>query len=144
RQVDLDARPQTELAVHPDEAAAPLHDAVYRRQPDAGPGIRVFGREVRLEQVRLRLRRHPGAGIAHGEQHVLAGRHRALVCHVALVELDVLRFDGDPATPRHRVARVQHQVEQYLLELAWIRLDAGGARLERARYRDPFAGQAGP
>ncbi len=46
--------------------------------------------------------------------------------HLGAVELGDRRFDGDPPSIRHRVPRVQHQVEHHLLYLARIGVAAAG------------------
>ena len=61
------------LAVDADEPAVLLHDAVHRRETEAGALPDVLRREERLEQVRLRGGVHAAAGVAHGEHHVVAG-----------------------------------------------------------------------
>src|SRR5204862_331323 len=65
-EVDLEGGPHAQLAVHPDESATLLHDAVHRCQAEARTLAFLLGGEERLEQVRLRLGIHAGAGVAAG------------------------------------------------------------------------------
>src|SRR4051812_45699324 len=67
RQVDLEDRALTRLAVAPDVAAALLDHAVYGRQPEPAPLALFLGREEWLEHTRPRRGVHPLAGIADGE-----------------------------------------------------------------------------
>ena len=69
--------------------------------------------------------------------------HEAVVRGVGLVEHDVRGFDRDLAAIGHRVARVEHQIEQRLLELARVGGDRADARLQGARYGNPVAGERG-
>ncbi len=60
---------------------------------------------------------------------------------VGLVELHVRGLDGEPAALRHRVARVDDQVDDHLLELAGVRLHAVQARRRHHRQLDVLADQ---
>ena len=68
-----------------------------------------------------RRRVHADAGVGHREHDVRARarRPRWLAAYV-VVELDVARLDGELAAARHRVARVDDEVHDHLLELAGI------------------------
>ena len=65
RQIDVERRAVTELAVDADGAAAARHDAVDGRQPQAGALARLLRGEERLEQTRLHVGRHARPGIGH-------------------------------------------------------------------------------
>src|SRR5205823_4192791 len=74
------------------------------------------------EQVRLRCRVHPDAGVGDGEHHVGTGARADVATGVRLIQLDVRRLEDQPAAAGHGVARVDYQIEDHLLELRRIRL----------------------
>ena len=78
----------------------------------------------------LRRLVHSLAGIAHGKEHVRAGRgirvHRA----IPFAERDVRRLDRDPPTPRHRVPRIDDQIDDDLLQLAGVGVHERELRIE--------------
>ena len=65
----------------------------------------------------------PVPDVADRHLDVIAGLKRRVGGNADRVELDVPQFDGDPAAARHRVARVDHEVHQYLLDLRRVRQD---------------------
>ncbi len=69
----------------------------------------------------LQFRRDAGPGVAHGDQPVAAGRHARIGECGTLVQIDRFHGNVDRAAVRHRVARVDDQIHQHLLDLA--RLD---------------------
>ena len=60
---------------------------------------------------------------------------------IRFVDVDVRGFDRQAAARRHRVARVDRQVEDDLFELAGVGPDARQRRRERRRELDVFANQ---
>ena len=80
-----------------------------------------------------RLGVHAGARVADGQHHVRAGVRLAVVRDVLVVELHVGGLDRQHAAVGHRVARVDREVEQHLLELVRVREHAVQLRLERVR-----------
>ena len=93
------------------------------------------------------LRRHAGAGIADRQHHVLSRGHLGMRRGVGIVEMRVRRFDGQLAAVRHRIARIDREIEQHVLELVGVhpRLPqpAGQHGLDRDHPR-PASGAAGP
>src|SRR5215470_14152921 len=71
RQVDLERRAATELAVDQQESTALLHDAVHRGEAKAGPLPLLLRREERLEDPVLYLGRHAAPRVAHRDHDVL-------------------------------------------------------------------------
>jgi len=108
------------LGIHPDEPARLLDDPVHRRQTQPRPFAGRFRGEERLEDVRLRAGVHSSTRVRHGEHDVAAGLGGRVGLQVSLVHVHVGRFDGQPATSGHRVARVDRQVHDDLLELAGV------------------------
>jgi len=94
-------------------------------QREAEPGSLPDGlrRVERLEDPRLDLTTHPGAGIGHREHDVRAGRHVDVARRVVDVQFDVGRFDRQAPALGHCVAGIHHQVDDHLLELARIHSD---------------------
>src|SRR2546425_735978 len=131
RQVDFDRGPPPRLRIQPDVAAALLHDAVHRREPEPRALALFLRGEERLEDPRLRGGVHADARVRDGEHYVGAGSHGPVLERVALVELGVCRFDRELAAPRHRVAGVHDQVHDHLLQLA--RVGPDGPQVGRQR-----------
>ena len=63
---------------------------------------------------------HPDARVSDGEHDVSPRNYRRVLAGIRLIQLNVLRFDADPSTLRHGVARVHYQVDKDLLELSRI------------------------
>ena len=108
------------LAVDENEAAALLHDAIYRRQSKPGTLGTLRGEE-RLEDARLRLVVHSDAGVADGQHDVLARHQRCVRPGKDLVERDVGRLNRQLAALRHGVARVHRQIHDDLVNLPRVR-----------------------
>ena len=106
--------PWFERARHPDPAAALGHDAVHGRQPQAGALADLLGGEERLEDPRERLLVHALAGVGHHQRHEWVGP--TLGAHAGGLPR-VASDDADGAAGRHRVPRVDHQVQDRLLDL---------------------------
>ena len=70
--------------------------------------------------------------VAHREHDVRARHDRdpRVLARVSLGELGAEGLDGEPAADRHRVARVEHEIEQHLRQLARIGLDEAGRRAQ--------------
>ena len=113
RQVDLEGRSPPRLGIHGDEPARLLHDPVHGGEPQPGSFAGFLCREKRLEDAGLGLLVHADARIRHGQHDVPT---RARFHH------HVGRLDGQPPSPRHRVAGVDRQIDDDLLELPGIRL----------------------
>jgi hypothetical protein len=86
---------------------------------EAEPGplpLRLRGEE-RLEQVLDDLLRHPKAGVAHAERHVSTWLQPPEPMLQRRMLVDAFRAHHDAPAVRHRVARVEHEVHQHLLDL---------------------------
>jgi hypothetical protein len=70
------------------------------------------------------FRRHAAAGVRDRQHHVLARRHFRLVQDVVIVQHGVVEFEREPAVALHRVARIDGQVQDHVLEL--VRVGHGG------------------
>src|SRR5438876_10580026 len=142
RQVDLEAGAAARLGVYPDEPPALLHDAVHRGQPQARAFAPLLGREERLEQMGLHVRRHADAGIADREQDVAPRRRREVLARIALVQFGVRGLDGELAALGHRIPRIHGQIHDHLLELPRVGLHGAERRIEPRREVDVLAQQA--
>ena len=134
--------PCPELAVDPHAAAALLDDPVDRREAEARAVPERLRGEERLEDVRERLGVHADAGVADGEHHVRADDGVGVLGDVLLVELDVRRVDREQPAVGHRVARVDGEVHEDLLELVRVGEHGIQGRRERRDELDVLADQS--
>ncbi|GJD69837.1 hypothetical protein MMMDOFMJ_2775 [Methylobacterium gnaphalii] len=143
-QVEAHRGAVAKLRIDPDLPAGLAHEAVDHRQPEPRALADRLRREERLEGLGDHVRRHAGAGIGDAEREVLAGL-QVPVPRRTLVHPLVGGLDGDAAAIRHRVARVDAEVQQRVLELRGIdhhRPEAGrGHRLEGDLRPDRAADQ---
>ncbi len=111
-----------------------LDEAVDHGESEPRPGTEGLGRVERLEYAAERDWRDPGAGVRDCDHDVLPGCDVVVPGCVHLVEDDVVELDREPPSGRHRIARVEHEVEQTVLEL--MRIDERGPDVGLARV-DP-------
>ena len=104
-------------------AAGAGDDAVERREAEPGALARRLGGEERLEHAGEYLGGNAGAGVGDPQPGVAAGFEAGPVVGVGLVHGDVRGVDGELPAAGHRVAGVDCEVDQDLLELAGVRLD---------------------
>ena len=107
-----------------------VDDAVDRGQPKPGPTIVGLGREERLEHVLERGRVHAGPGVRHREQDVGPRDHVRVARGVRVVELHVGGLDRQLAAVGHRVAGVDREVDDDLLDLAGVGLQVAELRVQ--------------
>ena len=108
-------------------------------EPKPGSLADRLGRKERIESLRNDVRRHAGASIGDAERDVLAGSKLPLLRR-PLVQPFVGGFDGDAASVRHRVARIDAEIEQGAFELR--RIDSCWSKC-RPRQRLPLQ-RSGP
>jgi hypothetical protein len=125
-QIDDEARPLPFGRLGEDEAARLLDDAVDGREPEAGALADLLGGEERLEDLGEEVRRDAGAGVGDPQRGIVGDR-QDLAAHPAHVfGRDGIGLDGEEAAAHrvlgeHRVAAVDGEVDDDLLELARIR-----------------------
>ena len=120
-------------------AAHALHDRVDGRQTEASAVADLFGREERLEDMRFGGVVHAAARIAEAQlDEVSSGRCRS----PHLIVRDVRRFNREDAAARHRVARIDGQVHQHLLQLRGVPLNRTHAGRQARHDLDVFAQRA--
>ena len=76
-------------------------------------------REEGIEGALDHLRRHAGASVADADCKILTGRELAFARR-PLVEPFVRRFDRDASAVRHRVARIDAEIQDRVLKLIGI------------------------
>ena len=89
----------------------------------------------------LRLVRHPRSGVGDLE-HRVPSRRQSELGGPEYVEIDDGRLDPDLATVRHRIARVDDEVHEHLLELAGVRAHGLERRRRVDHERDVLVDQA--
>jgi len=111
RQVNRKAGAGTRFASDLDAAAALLDEAVHhgKSQPGAFPGI--FRREERLKQVALDFLRHPDPCVGDPQRDVAPRRHPGPSHGEVFGEMDLAGFDRQLAPVRHRIPRVDGEIE---------------------------------
>src|SRR5207302_5610555 len=124
REVDSHCGAGARGALDPDVTAVLLHDTVHRREAEPGPLAHALRGEERLEQVCLNLRTHAGSAIAHTEHRVGSNAGARMRLDERAVELDVAGLDGEPTALWHRVPGVDGEVQDDLLDLRRVGLDA--------------------
>src|SRR6266516_1396351 len=110
RQCDAECRAAALAAAQLDRATVRLDDALADPQPQSGP-LLILGREERLEDVREVFFGDPRAGVANLDVH----RFRSEELRIGSAR-DAGR-DVDGAALGHGLLRVEHQVQQHLLDL---------------------------
>ncbi|CAA9532424.1 MAG: hypothetical protein AVDCRST_MAG91-3088, partial [uncultured Sphingomonadaceae bacterium] len=111
------------LAVDLHASVRLLGETVHHGEAEAGPLALALGGEEGFHRPVTDMRRHPLALVGDGERHIVA-RREAAVPGRALVERQRARGDRHHAASRHRVARVDEDVEQRDLQVD--RIDRAG------------------
>ena len=128
------------LAVDFDVAARLLDETIDLAQAEAGALAGLFGGEERLEGARGDLLPHADALVGHRDQHVLTWAHLGVVRAIGFVEQDVAGLDGQAAALRHRIARIDGEIENRGFQLHRVGLDrpnaAGADHLELHRLAE--------
>jgi hypothetical protein len=103
------------------------HDAVGHGQAQAGAALigRWFGGEEGLEHSFDHFLRHSDARVRNADAGVFSGLGPGMGRDVRVVERDVLRGDGQAATVRHGLMRVQAQVHEHLVQLRFVARNRG-------------------
>lgn len=139
-EIERDRGAAAEIASDGDEAAAPLDEALQRRETEARPATGGLRREASVEHPRLRFRRHADSRIGDDERDVRAS-HVAIHAIGRGAWVDVERLDRDRPAVGHCVSRVRAEVQERLLDLVLLDPDRANLRIERERQLDPVAEQ---
>ena len=122
RQENAERRAGARLALAEDIAARLLDDAVDHRQAEAGALADLLGGEERLENLRAHVGRDAVSVVLDFDQHIIGRSDRHLLQAAAFGGGKVARAQRDPAALAHRVARVDDEVDDHLLELVEVGL----------------------
>jgi hypothetical protein len=119
-QIDPDRRAVSGLGVDLHVAAGLSDEAMHLAEAKTRALANSFGGEEGVEHPLDDVRWHPGPGVGDRNQDVLAGLDLVVGSGIGVVEMGVRGLHRQPAALRHGVARVDHQVEDRVLELALI------------------------
>ena len=107
-------------------AASRGHDPIDGGKSETGPLTEFLGREEWLEQVRLNVFADAGSGVGHRDHDPTAHWE---IAGIVMTNIDDLGGKSQHAAGRHRIASIDHEVHDHLLELPLI--DSGsGDRIE--------------
>ncbi len=124
-QIEPYRRPFPRLARDPDVAAGLLREACHLREPEAGALAGLLGGEERLAGPRRDLGRScPFRYRTRRSSRRGPWRSALRACGERLIEGGIGRLDREEACLRHRIPRVDREIEECRLELAGIRGDA--------------------
>src|SRR5438094_703454 len=143
RQIDFERGSMARFAIHPDVASALFYDAVHHRKSEPSALSRMFCREEWLKDARPCFTAHTSSCVANHQHDVITTFHDGLLAGVRRVDVGVVRFDRQPAAPRHRIPGVDDQVHQNLFDLARISLHASQVRPWKEGHLDVFSNQTG-
>ncbi len=122
RQQNAERRADARLAFAEDVAAGLLDDAVDHGEAEAGALADFLGGEEGLEDLAAHFLGNAVAVVLDLDQDVVGRRQRFLVERRAIGRGDVARAQRDPTALAHRVARVDDEIDDDLLELIEVGL----------------------
>src|SRR5258708_2175051 len=117
RQEDRERRSFAHRALDGDGAPSLPHDAFDGCEAEPGASAWRLGREERLEDAPNYPLGDARSRVAHEERNVFAGRESLTV---PAAEDDVLRFEQEAPAVRHRIPRVEREVDDDLLDVPAI------------------------
>ena len=141
-EIDYKARAAADLALHFNMPTRLLNDSDHRAEAQPGSFATLFGGEEGLEDLRPDIRAHSTSVVADAQGEILAGRNLVDLGRDGGFKGFVRGFDDNAPALGHRVARIDDEVEQYLLELTRIRLDGPGGAIEQGHEFDIFSNQS--
>ena len=97
-----------------------FYKAIDMRQAKASTFTGRLCREERVESSAERGFVHAFPGVGDREQHILPGLDLDMPCRICVVERRICHLDRELAALRHRIARVDCQVQDRRLELRCI------------------------
>src|SRR5262249_51724222 len=116
-QEDLEGRPLSGLAPDENVPAALLDDPVDGRKAEPRSLVPLLRGEERLEDPLAGLLVHSHPGVAYGEHDPGAGARAELRRDASFAGAQLPRLDRERAAFRHRVAGVDGEIQDHLLEL---------------------------
>ena len=97
-----------------------LDEAEHHGQAKTGAAAFGLGGEKWLKNPRDDVGRHAMPGVGHSHHDVVARRHLDMAARVVGIQHLVGQFDGQASATRHRIARVQRQVQHRAFQLRRI------------------------
>src|SRR5271163_1959091 len=134
RQIDPHGRALAELAENLDMSTGLFDKAVDHAQAQPGSPPLRLGAEKRIEYLFEYLRVDATAGIGDGNHYVLPRRHLDVTQGVIVVQKGVADFYRQFSVAVHRVAGIDHQIEQSGFDLH--RVNAGVPKPTRKHSLD--------
>ena len=121
RQIKLDGRALSHLAVDAEMTTALLGEAVDHGKSQAGSLSDRLGGEEWIDRFGHHVRRHPGSRVRNADDDVVAWFNIVLErrCNAAS-RSSIRRFDRQPTAIRHGVARIDGEIQKGALELVGI------------------------
>ena len=119
-----------------------FENAVAGRQAHPGAFANFLRGEERFEQTLLGAFVHAAAGVGHLQANEIAGRGFGIVHGVSVIDRNDAGGDRQLSAVGHRVARVDDEVHDDLLDTANIRFDRRQSRRVVALEVDILADQA--
>ena len=136
RQIEPHRGADAHLAVDR-EMAARLHgEAVDHAEAEAGGDGRRLGGEEWFSRPLDHVGWHAGAGIGHRENNIVALRHFGVLGGIRRRQTRVGGLDREVAAMRHRIARIQCQIEQRIADLRRIGIGQPDVRRQLRRDMD--------
>ena len=117
RQIELEGRSLTDLAVAGDVASVALYDTVYGGKPQARSFAEFFRGEKGLEDVLHDILIHPLPGVGDGQENILPGACADMGIQVIIGKHDVFGFYHQCSSVRHGIGGVGSEVQQNLFDL---------------------------
>src|SRR5205823_2431300 len=99
------------------ETAMAFYQPHHHREPETGALPRFFRGEKRIENPIDNCARDAGAGVGYHERDISARLRIRMWWRGARCKLGVARGNFEDAALRHRIARIDAEVEQYLVKL---------------------------
>jgi hypothetical protein len=121
RKAELDCRAGAHLAVDFDVSARLLKEAVNHREAEPRALVFSFGCKERFVDPLQNVWGNAGAGISHGDHHILPSCQFIMLSDVHLVEEGIAGLDCQSALAVHPIPGVDREIQNRILEL--IRVD---------------------
>src|ERR1700689_3755884 len=141
RQINVERGADSFFALHHDVSGALLYDAIDGGESESGAFAFFFGGKEGLEDSRLCFFVHADAGVAYGQQNVVAGTNKGLAAAMGLSHDQVLGLDGELAAAGHRVFGVHYEIHQDLFQLSGVGSGVRRVGSQGGREFDSFADQ---
>ena len=115
------------LTEHFHEPAVALDDDHDRGESQAGSLPVFLGGKKRFKNPLHQVRGYADAGVRNAQDHVRTEEWQLLHSRLHPLQHDVVRFNRKTATVRQRVARINAQIQQHLVQLRGISQDRSKA-----------------